>query len=98
MPKDVARKMFDMRRRIPSAIGSGGRPPEGGNRGEFSPSNETYNRLQRGRGVTVALEPSKLPEPVRFRSPALDGEPVRHIGAWRSLVAHSAGGRKVAGS
>ncbi len=39
----------------------------------------------------VAQKPSKLLERVRFPSPACRGE-------WRSLVAHPAGGRAVAGS
>src|SRR3954451_19138445 len=56
-------------------------------------------RRARGRGVTVAQEPSKLLVPVRVRSPALGRASVSQShGAWRSLVAHSAGGRKVAGS
>lgn len=40
----------------------------------------------------AAHEPSKLMERVRIPSPAL------HHGEWRSLVAHPAGGRAVAGS
>ena len=49
----------------------------------------------RGRSVVVAQEPSKLLGRVRFPSPALSSE---HHGEWRSLVAHPAGGRAVAGS
>ena len=45
-----------------------------------------------GRSVVVAPEPSKLVGRVQFPSPALSA------GEWRSLVAHPAGGRKVAGS
>lgn len=45
--------------------------------------------------LLVAQKPSKLLERVRIPSPAL---PITNIGAWRSLVAHSAGGRKVVGS
>src|SRR3954470_5953242 len=46
-----------------------------------------------GRSVVAAPEPSKLVGGVRFPSPALD-----IYGEWRSLVAHPAGGRAVAGS
>ena len=49
----------------------------------------------RGRSVVVAQEPSKLLGRVRFPSPALKST---HHGEWRSLVAHPAGGRAVAGS
>ena len=53
----------------------------------------------RGRSVVAAPEPSKLVGRVRFPSPALRRRVVsNNHGAWRSLVAHSAGGRKVAGS
>src|SRR5262245_39807188 len=60
----------------------------------------TYNRPACGRSVVVAQEPSKLLGRVRFPSPASTREAYasRDHGAWRSLVAHSAGGRKVAGS
>jgi hypothetical protein len=44
-----------------------------------------------GRSVVVARKPSKLQGRVQFPSPACHGE-------WRSLVAHPAGGRAVAGS
>src|SRR6202011_662599 len=46
-----------------------------------------------GRSVVVAQKPSKLLGRVRFPSPALFCH-----GEWRSLVAHPAGGRAVAGS
>ena len=46
-----------------------------------------------GRSVVAAQKPSKLLGRVRFPSPALDSH-----GEWRSLVAHPAGGRAVAGS
>ncbi len=46
-----------------------------------------------GRSVVVAQKPSKLLGRVRFPSPACTGH-----GEWRSLVAHPAGGRAVAGS
>ena len=49
----------------------------------------------RGRSVVVAQEPSKLLGRVRFPSPALKS---KTHGEWRSLVAHPAGGRAVAGS
>ena len=45
-----------------------------------------------GRSVVVAQKPSKLLGRVRFPSPACT------YGEWRSLVAHPAGGRAVAGS
>src|SRR3954468_11367169 len=47
-----------------------------------------------GRSVVAAQKPSKLLGRVRFPSPA----PETHHGEWRSLVAHPAGGRAVAGS
>ena len=46
-----------------------------------------------GRSVVVAQKPSKLLGRVRFPSPACTSH-----GEWRSLVAHPAGGRAVAGS
>src|SRR6202012_1688336 len=58
----------------------------------------------RGRSVVVAQKPSKLLGRVRFPSPALSaarsrrGYDRRSHGEWRSLVAHPAGGRAVAGS
>jgi hypothetical protein len=52
-----------------------------------------------GEVLTVALEPSKLSERVRLPSPALSfGVESEGPGEWRSLVAHPAGGRAVAGS
>src|SRR4051794_12152053 len=48
-----------------------------------------------GRSVVAAPEPSKLVGRVRFPSPALR---IKNNGEWRSLVAHPAGGRAVAGS
>jgi hypothetical protein len=56
--------------------------------------------LAGGRGVMAAQEPSKLLVRVRSSSPAslLTLAYTRPLGAWRSLVAHPAGGRKVAGS
>jgi hypothetical protein len=64
---------------------------------------DTLNRT-RGRSVVVAQKPSKLLGRVRFPSPALRaawgcrGYDRRSHGEWRSLVAHPAGGRAVAGS
>src|ERR1700722_599253 len=52
----------------------------------------------RGRSVVVAQKPSKLLGRVRFPSPALGGLSSPDHGEWRSLVAHPAGGRAVAGS
>ena len=58
----------------------------------------------RGRSVVVAQKPSKLLGRVRFPSPALGAArgcrryDRRSHGEWRSLVAHPAGGRAVAGS
>ena len=64
-------------------------------RGLTARSGHGYHRaVPCGRSVVVAQKPSKLLGRVRFPSPALDG----HIGEWRSLVAHPAGGRAVAGS
>ena len=60
-----------------------------------------YHRSARGRSVVVAQKPSKLLGRVRFPSPALLSRPViigASHGEWRSLVAHPAGGRAVAGS
>ena len=62
------------------------------------PPSRTYNRLSRGRGVIGCIG--------AFQAPGAGSNPVArlavglaaYIGAWRSLVAHPAGGGKAAGS